>query len=153
MVLLDGGKTGATPNASASNASAASAPGADGAGVQQVADNSSDREKFYGAAGRGSEALNPTGIVGQLGPCTLAPGYFLFHDAVGKISTDTPGQVTAKTTRPIYAGPKGQCYASPPGATLVGAFNSNTKYGEERIQVAWTTPQASPHFRRLQRYR
>jgi type IV secretion system protein TrbI len=139
MVLLDGGKTGATQNASASNASAGSAPGAGGAGVQQVADNSSDREKFYGAAGRGSEALNPTGIVGQIGPCTLAPGYFLFHDAVGKISTDTPGQVTAKTTRPIYAGPKGQCYASPPGATLVGAFNSNTRYGEERIQLAWTT--------------
>ena len=81
----------------------------------------------------------PTGIVGRLGPCTVPPGYFLFHDAVGRISTDTPGQVTAKTSRPIYGGPKGQCYASPPGATLVGTFNSNTSYGEERIQVAWTT--------------
>src|SRR4051812_26488997 len=74
MVLLDGGKTGATPNAPAGSAPAGSAPGTGSAGVQQVAGSGSDREKFYGAAGRGSEALNPTGIVGQLGPCTLAPG-------------------------------------------------------------------------------
>lgn len=134
MVMLEGGTGGGSPGGAPTGASG---PGGSPGGVQQVA--ATGREGFYGAAGRGSDALNPTGIVGRLGPCTLPPGYFLFHDAVGLISTDTPGQVTAKTSRPIYAGPKGQCYASPPGATLVGTFNANTSYGEERIQLAWTT--------------
>ncbi|MGF7213020.1 type IV secretory pathway VirB10-like protein [Skermanella aerolata] len=134
MLALDGGGTNRSSGSGTVPAGAAS-PG--GGGVQPVA--GSGRESFYGGAGRGSEAFQPTGIMGQIGPCTVAPGYYLFADAIGVISTDTPGQVTAKTSRPIYAGPKGQCYASPPGATLVGAFNSNTSYGEERIQLAWTT--------------
>jgi type IV secretory pathway VirB10-like protein len=54
------------------------------------------------------------------------------------ISSSTPGQITARTTRPIYAGPRGDCYAAPAGATLVGAYNADTAYGDERMQVAWT---------------
>lgn len=133
MLALDGGAN--RSNAPAAGPIGSAAPGA--GEVQPVAN--SGREGFYGGAGRGSDAFQPTGIMGQIGPCTVAPGYYLFADAIGVISTDTPGQVTAKTSRPIYAGPKGQCYASPPGATLVGTFNANTSYGEERIQLAWTT--------------
>lgn len=117
---------------------ASAAPAGPVGGVQQVADNRSDREKFYGSAGRQSEVFSPTGIVGQLGACTVMPGTHIFHEAVGMISTSTPGQITAKTSRPIYAGPKGQCYASPAGATLIGTLNANTEYGDDRIQVAWT---------------
>jgi type IV secretory pathway VirB10-like protein len=137
MLALDSG--GVNRSGASGNPTGTPAAGGAGSGVQRVADNRGGRENFYGAAGSNTDAFQATGITGQIGPCTIAPGYFLFHDAVGRISTDTPGQVTAKTSRPIYAGPKGQCYASPPGATLVGAFNSNTSYGEERIQVAWTT--------------
>jgi type IV secretory pathway VirB10-like protein len=97
------------------------------------------RPRFYGDAGRTSDAFKPTGIAGKLGRCSLPPGYYVFVDAIGVIITDTPGQVTAKTSRPIFAGIRGKCYASPPGATLVGTFNSNTAYGQARIQLAWTT--------------
>jgi len=116
----------------------AASPSASVGGVQQVADNRSDREKFYGSSGRQSEVFSPTGIVGQLGACSVMPGTYIFHEAVGVISTSTPGQITAKTSRPIHAGPRGQCYAAPAGATLIGTLNSNTAYGDDRIQVAWT---------------
>lgn len=118
-----------------------SGPGGAGgraAGAVQVADSQGGREGFYSSAGQLSGAFKPTGIVGRLGACSLRPGAFIFHDAVGVISSDTPGQITAKTTRPIYAGPKGDCYAAPAGSDLVGTVNSNTSYGEERMQVAWT---------------
>lgn len=107
-------------------------------GYQQVADNRSGRQGFYGAAGASSDAFRPTGIVGQLGRCAVRPGSYLWISAEGVISSATPGQVTARTTRPIYAGPRGDCYASPAGATLVGAYNADTAYGDERLQVAWT---------------
>jgi type IV secretion system protein VirB10 len=107
-------------------------------GAVQVADNRGGREGFYSSAGQLSEAFKPTGIVGQLGRCALRPGSYIFHEATGVVSSDTPGQITARTSRPIYAGPKGDCYAAPAGATLVGAVNANTSYGEERLQVAWT---------------
>jgi type IV secretion system protein VirB10 len=132
-VVLDGGKGGDPAPAGRPGAA-----GSGGGGVQQVADSRSDREKFYGAAGTSSDVFKPTGIVGQLGRCTLRPGSYIFHEAAGVVSSSTPGQITARTSRPIYAGPKGDCYAAPPGATLVGTLNSNTSYGEERIQVAWT---------------
>jgi type IV secretion system protein VirB10 len=127
-VVLEGtGPTAATPPASSR------APGS-----VQVADNRGGRDSFYSSAGQLSDAFKPTGIVGQLGRCALRPGSYIFHEATGVVSSDTPGQITARTSRPIYAGPKGDCYAAPAGATLVGAVNANTSYGEERLQVAWT---------------
>jgi type IV secretory pathway VirB10-like protein len=107
-------------------------------GYQQVADSRGGRQGFYGAAGATSDIFRPTGIVGQLGRCSLRPGSYIFHQATGVISSSTPGQVTAQTTRPIYAGPRGDCYASPAGATLVGTYNADTSYGDERLQLAWT---------------
>lgn len=119
-------------------ASSGHGTGGAGGGVQQVADARGGREGFYGAAGQSSDVFKPTGIVGQLGRCSLRPGSYIFHEAAGVISSATPGQVTARTTRPIYAGPQGGCYASPAGATLIGTYNASTSYGDDRIQMAWT---------------
>jgi type IV secretory pathway VirB10-like protein len=135
-VVLDGVKGGGSAPAAVAASGPVAAGGA-GGGIQQVA-GGTDREKFYSSAGASSNAFRPTGIVGQLGRCTLRPGAYIFHEAAGVVSSSTPGQITARTSRPIYAGPKGDCYASPAGATLVGTLNSNTAYGDDRIQVAWT---------------
>src|SRR4051812_7584105 len=89
-VVLDGVKGGG----SAPAAVAAGGPVAAGGGIQQIA-GGTDREKFYSSAGASSNAFKPTGIVGQLGRCTLRPGAYIFHEAAGVISSSTPGQITA----------------------------------------------------------
>jgi type IV secretion system protein VirB10 len=129
-LVLDNDKAGASGRPGGSPVGAG--------GVQPVADTRGGREGFYGAAGQSSDVFRPTGIVGQLGRCSLRPGSYIFLESAGVISSATPGQVTARTTRPIYAGPQGGCYAAPAGATLVGTFNANTAYGDERLQLAWT---------------
>jgi len=72
-----------------------------------------------------------------MGTCTVMAGYYIHYRLVGQADTETPGQVKAVTTRPIKGGPRGDCTASPPVATLVGAMNTQTGYGDSRIQVAW----------------
>lgn len=107
------------------------------AGGQQQDDGSSQGERFYSRAGGADDMFRPTHLSRSMGACTVMPGYYIHYRLVGQADTETPGQVKAVTTRPIKGGPRGDCTASPPGATLVGAMNTQTGYGDSRIQVAW----------------
>lgn len=53
------------------------------------------------------------------------------------IHSDSPGQVTAQVTEPIYDSVTGQYPLIPPGSRLIGRHNSTPSYGAERLEVAW----------------
>jgi type IV secretion system protein TrbI len=113
-----------------------------GSGMMQQADGQQDdgsslNERFYGRAGSADDMFRPTRLSRSMGACTVMPGYYIHYRLVGEVDTETPGQVKAVTTRPIMGGPRGDCVASPPGATLVGSMNTQVGYGDSRIQVAW----------------
>jgi len=54
------------------------------------------------------------------------------------IRSDLPGQVTAQVTENVYDSPSGRFLLIPQGAKLVGAYDSQISFGQDRILLVWT---------------
>lgn len=54
------------------------------------------------------------------------------------ISSDLPGYLKARVSRAVYDTPTGQHLLIPAGAVVLGRYNSEVEFGDERVQVVWT---------------
>ena len=54
------------------------------------------------------------------------------------IRSDLPGQVTAQVTENVYDSPSGKFLLIPQGAKLVGAYDSQISFGQDRVLLVWT---------------
>ncbi|MGJ3500690.1 Type IV secretion system protein virB10 [Piscirickettsia salmonis] len=54
------------------------------------------------------------------------------------INSDVPGLIRARVTRNVYDSASGRYLLVPQGTTLVGIYNSDVKYGDERAQIKFT---------------
>lgn len=69
-----------------------------------------------------------TVLSGTIIPCTLGAA----------IHSDLPGQITAIVRESVYDTMTGKHLLIPQGAKLIGEYNSQVSYGQERIQVIFT---------------
>ena len=53
------------------------------------------------------------------------------------INSDLPGSVNAQVTENVYDSVTGNYLLIPQGARLVGEYNSNLTFGQQRVQVVW----------------
>lgn len=53
------------------------------------------------------------------------------------INSDLPGSVNAQVTGNVYDSVTGNYLLIPQGAKLVGEYNSNLSFGQQRVQVVW----------------
>jgi type IV secretory pathway VirB10-like protein len=49
-----------------------------------------------------------------------------------------PGQITAQATEAVYDSPIGQYLPIPPGARLIGQYDSSVAFGQSRLLLVWT---------------
>jgi type IV secretory pathway VirB10-like protein len=54
------------------------------------------------------------------------------------IRSDLPGQVTAQVTENVYDSPTGQFLLIPQGSKLIGAYDSQVSFGQDRVLLVWT---------------
>jgi type IV secretory pathway VirB10-like protein len=54
------------------------------------------------------------------------------------IRSDLPGQVTAQVTENVYDSPTGKYLLVPQGSKLVGAYDSQISFGQDRVLLVWT---------------
>jgi len=54
------------------------------------------------------------------------------------IRSDLPGQVTAQVTENVYDSPSGRFLLIPQGAKLVGVYDSQISFGQDRVLLVWT---------------
>jgi len=54
------------------------------------------------------------------------------------IRSDLPGQVTAQATENVYDSPTGRYLLIPQGSKLVGAYDSQISFGQDRVLLVWT---------------
>jgi type IV secretory pathway VirB10-like protein len=52
--------------------------------------------------------------------------------------SDLPGQVTAQVTENVYDSPTGRYLLIPQGAKLIGVYDSQVAYGQDRLLLVWT---------------
>jgi type IV secretion system protein VirB10 len=53
------------------------------------------------------------------------------------IRSDLPGQVTAQVTENVYDSPTGQYLLIPQGAKLIGLYDSQISFGQDRVLLVW----------------
>ena len=54
------------------------------------------------------------------------------------IRSDLPGQVTAQVTENVYDSPTGKYLLIPQGAKLIGLYDSQIAFGQDRVLLVWT---------------
>ena len=53
------------------------------------------------------------------------------------LRSDLPGQVVAQVTEPVYDNPSGRHLLIPQGSRLVGQYDAEVGYGQERVLLVW----------------
>jgi type IV secretion system protein TrbI len=54
------------------------------------------------------------------------------------IRSNLPGQVTAQVTENVYDSPSGRYLLIPQGSKLVGVYDSQVSFGQDRVLLVWT---------------
>jgi type IV secretion system protein TrbI len=54
------------------------------------------------------------------------------------IRSDLPGQVTAQVTENVYDSPTGRYLLIPQGSKLIGVYDSQVSFGQDRALLVWT---------------
>lgn len=67
----------------------------------------------------------------------IQTGFVIPGILITGVNSDLPGQITAQVSQNVYDTPVGKHLLIPQGSKLVGAYNSEVVYGQERVLIAW----------------
>mgnify|MGYP002779529931 CR=1 FL=1 len=70
-------------------------------------------------------------------PYVLQAGSTIPAALVTGLRSDLPGQVTAQVTEPVYDSPTGRHLLIPQGSRLVGQYDAEIGFGQERVLLIW----------------
>jgi type IV secretory pathway VirB10-like protein len=97
----------------------------------------SSKEQFIAAtAARGPGA--PILPRPPLSPFEIKAGTLIPAALLTGINSDLPGAVIAQVTEPVFDHRTGRIALIPQGARLLGRYDSQVGYGQERVLVVWT---------------
>ena len=68
----------------------------------------------------------------KLKPARLIPSLLITG-----INSDLPGQITGQVRTNVYDTATGRYLLIPQGAKIIGVYDSQIAYGQERILIAW----------------
>ena len=71
-------------------------------------------------------------------PYVVQAGSVIPAALITGLRSDLPGQITAQVTENVYDSPTGRTLLIPQGARLVGEYDSQVAFGQERVLLAWT---------------
>lgn len=67
----------------------------------------------------------------------LRAGFVIPAVMISGVNSDLPGQIVGQVSEDVYDTPTGRYKLIPQGTRLVGAYQSQTEYGQRRVLVAW----------------
>lgn len=70
-------------------------------------------------------------------PYVVRTGFVIPGVMVGGVNSDLPGQIKGQVSQTVYDTATGRFPLIPQGSLLVGVYNSNVAFGQERVPVAW----------------
>lgn len=133
-LFFGGGSAGSAPSSLASppagDEARAVAPGAapssDAARRQAFLERPSDRRTVSGER-----------LVGLAAPAILQAGSVIPAALITGIRSDLPGLVTAQVTQNVYDSPTGRILLIPQGSRLIGDYDADVAFGQNRVLLAW----------------
>ncbi|MDZ4051649.1 MAG: TrbI/VirB10 family protein, partial [Phenylobacterium sp.] len=88
-------------------------------------------------AGSRSEDYLANPLLPPLSPWEVKAGTLISAALITAINSDLPGEVIAQVTRPVYDHATGRTVLIPQGARLIGQYDSQVAYGQQRALIAW----------------
>ena len=116
----------------AASAGAAAEPAA---AEVQPANGQAAKRQFAASARTDDYLTNP--LQPALSPWEVKAGSIISAALVTAINSDLPGQVIAQVTEPVYDHKTGRTVLIPQGSRLIGQYDSQVAYGQNRALIAW----------------
>lgn len=71
-------------------------------------------------------------------PYLVQSGSTIAASLITALNSDRPGRVVAQVTENVFDAVSGEHLLIPQGARLIGVYDANTRYGDQRLIVTWT---------------
>ena len=100
--------------------------------------NMQDRKLAFlnGAVDR--KTVSPDRLANPASRYVVQAGAVIPAALITGIRSDLPGQVTAQVTENVYDSPTGRYLLIPQGAKLIGLYDSQISFGQDRLLLVWT---------------
>jgi type IV secretory pathway VirB10-like protein len=80
----------------------------------------------------------PNLVVPQMSPLELKRGSVIPATLITGINSDLPGRITAQVRQNVYDSASGHHILIPQGTKVLGRYDSEVSFGQERVLVIWT---------------
>ena len=135
-----GGASAAQPSAPSSPPLAAgpimASPGATAPTADVQPANGQGAKRQFLASARADDYL-ATPLRGPESPWEVKAGTVIPAALLTAINSDLPGELIAQVTEPVYDHATGRTVLIPQGARLIGQYDSQVAYGQDRTLIAW----------------
>jgi type IV secretion system protein VirB10 len=106
------------------------------AGKESGDPNLQDRKSAFASTSR-DDIRNPNRIEEPVSPYQLMAGALIPASLITGINSDLPGTVIAQVTQNVYDTVRGQHLLIPQGSRLLGRYQSEVSFGQDRALVVW----------------
>jgi type IV secretion system protein VirB10 len=80
---------------------------------------------------------NPHRIVDPVSPYQVMAGTIIPASLITGLNSDLPGTIIAQVTQPVYDTVSGSHLLIPQGARLIGRYDSQVSFGQDRALIVW----------------
>lgn len=99
--------------------------------------NLQDRKLAFAGEGTSTDIYNEYGVQDAVSPYQVMAGTLIPASLVTGINSDLPGTIVAQVTQPVYDTVTGQYLLIPQGSRLIGRYQSEVSFGQDRALVTW----------------
>jgi type IV secretion system protein VirB10 len=100
--------------------------------------NMQDRKLAFLTAAVDRKTVSPDRLANPASRYVVQAGTVIPAALITGIRSDLPGQVTAQVTEHIYDSPTGKFLLVPQGSKLIGVYDSQISFGQDRVLLVWT---------------
>jgi type IV secretion system protein TrbI len=100
--------------------------------------NMQERKLLFLTTGVDRKTINSDRLADVPSRYVVQAGTIIPAALITGIRSDLPGQVTAQVTENVYDSPTGDYLLIPQGSKLVGAYDSQISFAQDRVLLVWT---------------
>lgn len=100
--------------------------------------NMQDRKRAFANGPTDRKTVSPDRLANPASPYIVQAGAVIPAALLTGIRSDLPGQVTAQVTQNVFDSPTGRFLLTPQGSRLIGLYDSQIAFGQDRVMLAWT---------------
>jgi type IV secretion system protein TrbI len=100
--------------------------------------NMQDRKSAFLNSAVDRRTVSPDRLANPASRYVVQAGAVIPAALITGIRSDLPGQVTAQVTENVYDSPSGRFLLIPQGSKLIGVYDSQISFGQDRVFLVWT---------------